>query len=119
MIPNRDKTKETKKTRQAKNGERQETALLSDIVPLPDPRFRGRIGSTQGSTQAPGATVVSGPVRGTRITEPYARLVARDTYFWPGRCPTSTTGAAASRASRDRDDWAVRSRPRRRIASRC
>src|SRR5262245_25785637 len=78
MIPNKDKTKETKKTRQAKNGERQETALLSDIVTLPDPRFKGRIGSTQ----APGATVVSGPVRGTRITEPYARLVARDTYFW-------------------------------------
>jgi hypothetical protein len=27
-------------------------------------------------------TTVSGPVRGTRITEQYARLLARDTYFW-------------------------------------
>lgn len=27
-------------------------------------------------------TVVPGPVEGTRITEPYARLVARDAYFW-------------------------------------
>ena len=28
------------------------------------------------------AEVVPGPISGTRITEPYARLVARDAYFW-------------------------------------
>src|SRR4051794_6217908 len=34
----------------------------------------------QASTLMP--TVVAGPVPGTRITEAYARLVARDAYFW-------------------------------------
>ena len=28
------------------------------------------------------AATVPGPVAGTRITEAYARLAARDTYFW-------------------------------------
>ena len=27
-------------------------------------------------------STVSGPVAGTRITEPYARMVARNAYFW-------------------------------------
>jgi hypothetical protein len=33
-------------------------------------------------TPDPGATAVPGPLPGTRITEPYARMVARNVYFW-------------------------------------
>ncbi|HEY5850559.1 MAG TPA: DUF1254 domain-containing protein [Lysobacter sp.] len=33
-------------------------------------------------TQAPAAAPVPGPVEGTRITEAYARMVARQAYFW-------------------------------------
>ena len=39
----------------------------------------------QGPTPISGTTaaeVVAGPVPGTRVTEAYARLVARDAYFW-------------------------------------
>ena len=34
------------------------------------------------TAEAPAASAVSGPVSGTRITEGYARMVARSTYFW-------------------------------------
>lgn len=34
------------------------------------------------TTHAAHSSVMSGPVPGNRITESYARLVARDTYFW-------------------------------------
>src|SRR5262247_3506295 len=40
---------------------------------------------TPGSPAAvatPAAREVRGPVPGTRITEGYARMIARDTYFW-------------------------------------
>ncbi|HEY0503346.1 MAG TPA: hypothetical protein VGD42_07615, partial [Lysobacter sp.] len=30
----------------------------------------------------PPATSVPGPVAGTRLTEPYVRMAARDAYFW-------------------------------------
>jgi hypothetical protein len=52
MSKNKDKAKETKTKKPAKNTERQETALLSDILPLPDPRFKGRIGSTYADSEA-------------------------------------------------------------------
>ena len=35
-----------------------------------------------GPALARGAGAISGPVSGTRITESYARMVARDAYFW-------------------------------------
>ena len=35
-----------------------------------------------GPALARGGSVISGPVSGTRITESYARMVARDAYFW-------------------------------------
>jgi hypothetical protein len=37
---------------------------------------------TGAATPSPSAAGVPGPVRGTRITEAYARLLARDAYFW-------------------------------------
>ncbi len=42
----KDKAKETKSKNQSKNGKGSETPLLSDILPLPDPKFHGRIGKT-------------------------------------------------------------------------
>ncbi len=47
----KDKTKGTTKDR-SKNGKGRETALLSDILPLPEPRFKGRIGSTYADSEA-------------------------------------------------------------------
>src|SRR5262245_64341774 len=44
MTPKSDKSKDTTDTTQAKDGEA--PSLLSDILPLPDPRFRGQIGSS-------------------------------------------------------------------------
>ena len=35
-----------------------------------------------GPVLARGASAITGPVSGTRITESYARMVARDAYFW-------------------------------------
>jgi arylsulfatase A-like enzyme len=52
MSKKKDKTKETKTKNLAKNEGRRETALLSDILPLPDPRFKGRIGSTYVDSEA-------------------------------------------------------------------
>src|SRR6267378_940219 len=43
----KDKTKN-----QSKNGKPREAPLLSDILPLPDPRFKGRIGSTYVDSEA-------------------------------------------------------------------
>src|SRR4051794_29038727 len=40
------------KTQQANNTERGHTPLLSDVLPLPDPRFHGRIGSTYVDSEA-------------------------------------------------------------------
>jgi hypothetical protein len=39
-------------------------------------------GSPAAAASAPPAREVRGPVPGTRITEGYARMLARDTYFW-------------------------------------
>jgi hypothetical protein len=50
MSINRDKTDKTNKKTQTTS--RQETALLSDILPLPDPRFKGRIGNTYADSEA-------------------------------------------------------------------
>ena len=50
MTTNKDKKNKTK-THTTKT-ERQEAALLSDILPLPDPRFKGRIGSTYVDSEA-------------------------------------------------------------------
>src|SRR6185369_11268679 len=52
MSTNKGKTEETKTKSQAKNGTARETSLLSDILPLPDPRFKGRIGSTYADSEA-------------------------------------------------------------------
>ena len=46
------KSKETKTKNQSKNGKGRETTLVSDILPLPDPRFRGRIGNTYADSEA-------------------------------------------------------------------
>src|SRR6476619_3417343 len=48
----KDKSKETKTKNQSKNGKGRDTTLVSDILPLPDPRFRGRIGNTYADSQA-------------------------------------------------------------------
>src|SRR4030095_4142238 len=52
MSTNKDKTNKTKAKTQATNSERQESARLSDILPLPDPKFHGRIGSTYVDSEA-------------------------------------------------------------------
>ena len=50
MSTNKSKTNKTRK--RTTNTERQETVLLSDILPLPNPRFKGRIGSTYADSEA-------------------------------------------------------------------
>jgi len=52
MATKKRKTKATKQRTQTKHGRRQKTALPSDILPLPEPRFRGRIGNTYADSQA-------------------------------------------------------------------
>jgi len=49
---NTDKTNQPKIKKPAKHTESQETRLLSDILPLPVPRFRGRIGNTYVDSKA-------------------------------------------------------------------
>jgi len=67
MADNKNKTNKNRK--QEPNTPRQESALLSDILPLPDPRFKGLIGSTYADSKAdiislptppPGSTARSG-----------------------------------------------------------
>ena len=41
-----------------------------------------RVPSPSAAAGPPLATKVPGPIPGTRITEAYARMVARDAYFW-------------------------------------
>ena len=50
MADNKNKTNKNRK--QEPNTPRQESALLSDILPLPDPRFKGLIGSTYADSKA-------------------------------------------------------------------
>jgi arylsulfatase A-like enzyme len=52
MNKKEDKPKETKRKTPGKNGGRQEAALLSDILPLPEPRFGGRVGNTYADSEA-------------------------------------------------------------------
>jgi arylsulfatase A-like enzyme len=52
MGEKKDKAKETTKKSPSKNGKDQEPAILHDILPLPDPRFKGRIGSTYADSEA-------------------------------------------------------------------
>src|SRR5262245_66687451 len=46
MSENKDTSKQAKQTAQASDAERQQPALLSDILPLPEAKFTGRIGSS-------------------------------------------------------------------------
>src|SRR5262245_24042266 len=46
MTPNKDTSKQTKRAAQVSDGGRQQPALLSDILPLQDAKFTGRIGSS-------------------------------------------------------------------------
>src|SRR4029450_11466635 len=50
MSTRKDKTPKTKS--QAKHGAESASALLSDTLPLPDPRFRGRIGNPYADSEA-------------------------------------------------------------------
>ena len=52
MRTDKGKKKTTKAESQTKDAKEQGTALLSDILPLPDPRFRGRIGNTYADSEA-------------------------------------------------------------------
>jgi arylsulfatase len=52
MTGNKEKAKGSKGETRAGSGERREVALRSDILPLPDPRFRGRIGNTYADSEA-------------------------------------------------------------------
>jgi hypothetical protein len=38
--------------------------------------------AAQATAAAPAASAVSGPVAGTKVTEPYVRMMAREAYFW-------------------------------------
>jgi hypothetical protein len=48
----KDKVNQTKAKQPADKAACQETALLSDILPLPEPRFHGRIGNTYADSEA-------------------------------------------------------------------
>jgi len=50
MSTNKDETNKTRTKRM--NTERQQTVLLSDILPMPDPRFKGHIGNTYADSKA-------------------------------------------------------------------
>ncbi len=52
MSTKKDKTNRARTRKQATNTEHRESALLSDILPLPDARFQGRIGSTYVDSEA-------------------------------------------------------------------
>ena len=52
MATKKRETKATKQRTQTKRGRRQKTALPYDILPLPQPRFRGRIGDTYADSRA-------------------------------------------------------------------
>ena len=52
MSDNKVKTKGAKTKNQSKNGKGRETTILSDILPLPEPQFKGRIGSTYADSEA-------------------------------------------------------------------
>jgi len=52
MSEGKGKTKTTKAGSQTKDAKEQETALLSDILPLTAPRFKGRIGNTYADSEA-------------------------------------------------------------------
>jgi arylsulfatase A-like enzyme len=58
---NTDKTTQVKSKKSPKNTEEQETTLLSDILPLPEPRFRGRIGNTYADSEADIISVPTAP----------------------------------------------------------
>ena len=51
-------------------------------TPQPSPAGGQPAASADASPAAPAAREVRGPVPGTRLTESYARMVARYTYFW-------------------------------------
>src|SRR5215467_10221066 len=52
MATKKRKTKATKQRTQTEHGRRQKTALPSEILPLPELPFRGRIGNTYADSQA-------------------------------------------------------------------
>ena len=54
-------------------------AIETSTTSLIDSAVSGRSSGASARTMTP---AVPGPVEGTRITEAYARMVARDTYFW-------------------------------------
>jgi len=58
---NRDKTNQIKTKNSRKNTEGQLTPLLSDILPLPEPRFHGRIGNTYADSEADIISVPTAP----------------------------------------------------------
>jgi arylsulfatase A-like enzyme len=58
---NIDKTKQTKNKTPRKNTEIPGTALLSDVLPLPEPRFHGRIGNTYVDSEADIISVPTAP----------------------------------------------------------
>src|SRR5882762_1705169 len=58
---NADKTTQAKSKKSPKNSGEHETALLSDILPLPAPRFRGRIGNTYADSEADIISVPTAP----------------------------------------------------------
>jgi hypothetical protein len=84
----KDKAKETKTKNQSRNGKGRETPLLSDILPLPDPRFKGRIGSTYVDSE-PDIISLRTPPRGA----PNVLLVLLDDV---GFGQTSTFGGPAN-----------------------
>jgi len=52
MSDKKGETNETKTRQQAKNTGQWDTALLSDILPLPKPRSQGRIGNTYADSKS-------------------------------------------------------------------
>src|SRR6476660_7802568 len=58
---NTDKTNQTTTKKPPKSAESGHTALISDILPLPEPRFHGRIGNTYADSEADIISVPTAP----------------------------------------------------------
>ena len=97
--------KKTKATRERQQAEPPETALRSDILPLPDPRFHGRIGNTYEDSEADIISVPTAPAGAPNVLAILLDDVGfgqASTFGGPANAPTLQR--LADDASRPRTD---------------
>jgi hypothetical protein len=111
---NRDKFGETKTKEPLTTAKGQEAALLSDILQLPEPRFRGRIGNTYADFEA---DIISLPTASAGAPNMLVILLD-DVRFWQ----TSTFGGPLHVLMRDDvsettfEDWVAQHQAHARFA---